>query len=87
MKLNIKAFSIACGLLLGFGILFVTWWIILLEGATHEVTFLGRVYIGYDISITGSLIGFAWGLIDGAIWGAIFSWLYNTLSDKFKSDN
>jgi len=37
MKLNIKAFALACGLVWGFGILFLTWWIIALDGATGEV--------------------------------------------------
>jgi membrane associated rhomboid family serine protease len=30
----------------------------------------------------GSLIGLAWGLLDGLIGGAIFAWLYNRLAAK-----
>jgi len=82
MKLNIKAFALACGLVWGFGILFLTWWIIALDGATGEVPFLGRVYRGYNISPLGSIIGFAWALIDGAIGGAIFAWLYNLIAGR-----
>jgi len=55
----------------------------LFEGATGEITFLGRIYIGYNISLTGSLIGLLWGFFDGMIGGAIFAWLYNLLSNKF----
>ena len=82
MKLNIKAFALACGLVWGFGILFLTWWIIALDGATGEVPFLGRVYRGYNISPLGSVIGCVWALIDGAIGGVIFAWLYNLIAAR-----
>ncbi|MFC1887693.1 bacteriophage holin [Candidatus Cloacimonadota bacterium] len=85
MKLNVKAFSLSCALIWGFAVLLYTWWIILLEGSTYDVTFLGRIYIGYNISITGSLIGFVWALVDGLILGVLFSLLYNFLSKKFKT--
>lgn len=79
MKLNVKAFALSCGLLWGFGLLFITWWIIAFDGATGEPTLIGRVYRGYSISPVGSLIGLAWALPDGMIGGAIFSWVYNLL--------
>ncbi|MGD9489733.1 MAG: bacteriophage holin [Calditrichaceae bacterium] len=82
MKLNVKAFALTCALLWGFTLLFITWWIILFEGATGEVTLIGRIYLGYNISISGSLFGLLWGLADGAILGAIFAWIYNVFSDR-----
>lgn len=82
MKLNVKAFGLACGLLVGVGLFLVTWWIILFSGATQEVTFIGKVYRGYTISPLGSVIGLAWGLVDGFIGGAIFAWLYNFFVGK-----
>ncbi|MEX0321248.1 MAG: bacteriophage holin [Puniceicoccaceae bacterium] len=85
MKLNIKAFAATCGLVWGFAILLITWWIILLDGSTGEVTWIGRVYRGYEISFAGSLIGFVWALVDGTIGGAIFAWLYNWIQGKLKT--
>ncbi len=82
MKLNVKAFAIACGLMWGFGVFCLAWWIMLFEGATGEVTILGHLYRGFNISPLGSVIGFAWALADGAVGGAIFAWLYNLLSGK-----
>jgi hypothetical protein len=79
MKLNVKALAVAAGLFWGFMIFFVTWWIMLFEGASGEVTLLGMVYRGYCISPLGSVVGLLWGLIDGLIGGAIFGWLYNFL--------
>lgn len=83
MKLNVKAFAIAFGLVWGFGIFALTWWIIAFEGATGEVTLIGHVYRGFNISPLGSLIGLAWGLVDGALGGMIFAWLYNLLAARF----
>jgi len=85
MSLNIKAFSLTCGLLWGFGLFFITWWIILLEGITGEITLIGKVYLGYSISPVGSIIGLLWGLVDGIIAGALLAWLYNKLSQKMAS--
>ena len=79
MRLNVKAFALTCALLWGFGVFLLTWWIIAFDGATGEVTWLGRVYRGYAISPAGSVIGLMWALVDGLIGGAIFAWLYNLL--------
>ena len=77
MKLNIKAMAIAFGLVWGISLFVITWWIILLEGSSDVETFIGKFYIGYSLTPTGSIIGFVWGLVDGAIGGAMFAWLYN----------
>ncbi len=82
MKLNIKAFAITCGLIWGLGIFCLTWWIIAFDGQTGEPTFIGLFYRGYSISAKGSIIGLAWALIDGAIGGAIFAWLYNLIASQ-----
>lgn len=83
MKLNVKAFAITCALVMGFGILFITWWKLLLDGANYNPTVIGKIYRGYNLSITGSLIGFVWGFVDGLIGGAVFASLYNFLADRF----
>jgi len=79
MRLNVRAFALACGLLWGVGLFLLTWWIILLDGSSSSPTFLGRVYRGYEMTPVGSLVGLLWGLFDGAIGGAILAWLYNAL--------
>jgi len=84
MKLNIKAFGLACGVIWGLGLFLLTWWIIAFDGATGDVTFIGRCYRGYSISPAGSVAGMVWGFFDGLIGGAIFAWLYNLLAEKFK---
>ena len=82
MRLDIRAFALTCAVIWGIGLFAVTWWIMAFEGATGDVTFVGRVYPGYSISPLGSLVGLVWALVDGLIGGAIFAWLYNTLADR-----
>ena len=80
MRLNLRAFSLTCGLVWGVGVFLLTWWIIAFEGATGDVTWIGRIYRGYDVSPVGSVVGLVWALVDGLIFGAIFAWLYNRLA-------
>ena len=82
MKLDLRAFAITCSLIWGFGLFFLTWWIIMFDGPTGEVTLIGRLYRGYSISPMGSVIGLLWALADGFVGGAIFAWLYNRITGK-----
>jgi len=78
MKLNLRAFALTCGTIWGLGVFFLTWWIMLFDGATKERTSLGRVYRGYTISPVGSLIGLLYGFFDALIGGVLFAWMYNS---------
>jgi len=85
MKLNVKAFALTVSLVWGIGLFLLTWWIIFFDGATGEVTFIGHIYRGYNISPAGSVVGLVWALIDGLIGGAIFAWLYNFIAGRLSS--
>jgi hypothetical protein len=82
MKLDIKAFALTCSLVWGFGLFFLTWWVILFDGATGEATLIGRLYRGYTISPMGSVIGLVWALADGFVGGLVFAWLYNLIAGR-----
>jgi len=82
MRLNVGAFALTCGLVWGFALFLLTWWIIGFDGATGEPTLIGRLYRGYSISPTGSFIGLIWAFVDGLVFGAIFSWLYNVIAAR-----
>lgn len=82
MKLNIRALAVAFGLVWGFGLLILTWWIMLFEGATKEKTIIGKVYRGYEISPRGSLIGLVWGFVDAFVGALAFGWLYNCIVER-----
>jgi hypothetical protein len=86
MRLNVKAFSLTCGMIWGLGLFLLTWWIIAFEGVTGDVTLIGRLYRGYNISPIGSFIGLIWAFIDGLIAGAIFALLYNFIAARISRE-
>ncbi len=87
MKLNVKAFAFTTAIIWGLGLFCMTWWVILFEGFTGDKTLIAYVYRGYSISALGSIIGLAWGFMDGLIGGAIFAWLYNVLSGSSRASS
>jgi hypothetical protein len=78
-KLDPEAFGLACGLLWGVGLFSLTWWIIALDGPSDKPTGLSKLYRGYTISPTGSIIGLVWGFFDALCGGLSLAWLYNWL--------
>lgn len=82
MKLSIKALATASALLWG-GCLFVVS-IGHLVAPSYGSTFLdamSSVYLGFHASrtVVGVCVATVYGLVDGAVGGLIFGWLYNTL--------
>ncbi|MBT8399606.1 MAG: bacteriophage holin [Rhodothermia bacterium] len=83
--LSVRALAIAAAIFWGGAVFLTTWWLILFDGATGEPLFLGRIYFGYSVSPLGSVIGLLWGLVDGAISGAVLAWLYNVALLRFSA--
>jgi hypothetical protein len=81
VKLNAKAFGLACGILWGLVIFVATFWV-MIKGGGNTLALLQQFYFGYKISVLGAFIGLVWGFIDGFIGGYLFSWLYNRLSKE-----
>ena len=82
MRLNITAFALTAALVWGLGLFVLTWWIIAFDGASTDMTLIGKVYRGYTITPLGSVVGLVWALVDGFIGGAVFAWLYNLISAR-----
>ena len=85
MKLNVKAFGLATGLVWGLNWFFVTWWMMAFDGITREVTLIGRMYRGFTLSPAGSLVALLWGFMDGFLIGLMVAWIYNKISPHFQS--
>lgn len=88
MRFNVIALAATAALLCGAAILIVA--SANLVWPTYGRAFLelaASVYPGYQASpAVGSVItGTLYGLVDGAIAGAVFGWLYNLLSRQFSS--
>ncbi len=83
MRLNVIALSVAAGLFWSVAILVVA--IANLIWPDYGSAFLelaASIYPGYDpgTGIASVITGTLYGLVDGAIGGAIFAWLYNLVS-------
>lgn len=80
MKLCMRSLALASGILWG-GMFFVVGLMNLLGGhyGAHLLDFAASIYPGYDgpAGFGSVLVVTLYGLIDGAVGGAIFAWLYN----------
>ena len=82
MRFNITALAVTAGLFWGGAILIVASANLIWPGYGQAFLQLAAsVYPGYDpgTSFGPVVIGTLYGLVDGAIGGAIFAWLYNLL--------
>ncbi len=88
MKLNLKALALTAGILWALAI-FVTGAANLIWPSYGEafLRIMASVYPGYKATRTiGDLIvGILYALVDGAICGLVFGWLYNLFADKGSS--
>ncbi|MBU6142185.1 hypothetical protein KGO95_03685 [Patescibacteria group bacterium] len=41
---------------------------------------LGTLYLGYDLSLAGALIGAVWAFGDGFVAGVVIAWVYNKVA-------
>ena len=80
MKLDVKAFGIACGIVWGGCMLFLglvdtfTMW----GSGIAEV--MASLYIGYEPTLLGAIIGGLWGFADAGVGGLLIALLYNKLA-------
>jgi hypothetical protein len=78
-RLHSIALGIACGILMGSGILAATV-ILLLKGGNQvgrNLALLAQYFPGYSVTWTGSLVGAAYGLLAGFILGWLLASLRN----------
>jgi len=80
MKLDAKAFGLACGILWALGVLALGLMAPFCPWSAHFVNVLAPFYVGYAGGPVGSVIGALWGFADAGIGGLVFAWLYNKLA-------
>ncbi len=78
MKLDAKAFGLACGIVMGL-LGFVATLFSLWRGAGYTITSLAAIYFGYSWSFIGALLALVWGLIYGFIGGWVLATVYNAV--------
>jgi hypothetical protein len=86
MRLNVTAFSLSCGLIWAAAVLVVAVTNAAAPGYGRAFLELAAsVYPGYHPGPgVGSIVtGTLYALVDSAVGGALFAWLYNALSRRF----
>jgi ascorbate-specific PTS system EIIC-type component UlaA len=81
--MNVKAFALAAGLLLGV-LLFLATLVEAARGEGHNLILLAVFFIGYSVTYLGSLVALVYGFVSGALIGAAFAWLYNRFAGKVR---
>ena len=76
-KLHPVSLGLAFGILWSISLVIVTILAMLYAYGTPFVALLGSVYIGYEATLLGTLIGAVWAFLDGFIGGLLLAWLYN----------
>ena len=84
MRLHVTAFSLTAGLVWGAAILLVGLANVIWPTYGHAFLQIAEsIYPGYHPGGSVSvIIGTLYGLVDGAIGGALFAWVYNLLAHR-----
>jgi hypothetical protein len=85
MKLNIKALALTAGILWALALLLVGAANLMWSGyGVAFIQLMASIYPGYHAagSIGDLIVGTLYALVDGAICGLVFAWLYNFFVSK-----
>jgi len=84
VRLNAVIQGVVAGLLVGLVIFLATNWLVIKGGdpVGPHLSLLGQYFIGYKVTFTGSLVGFAYGFVTGFIGGYSVARVYNWLVDR-----
>ena len=78
-RLRIIPLAVAVGAVWALGVLFLAL-AAMFGWGTALVELLGSLYLGYDASVLGGIIGALWAIVDGAIAGALIALIYNVVA-------
>ncbi len=81
-KLDVKALGLTLGIIWGGCTLFIGLTAMVWGWGAGLVNSLSSLYIGYEATVPGSIIGGVWGFFDAGIGGVTIAWLYNKLAAK-----
>ena len=80
-RLRVGIVAVVTGMVAGFALFSATLWLVIRGGSSvgRHLGLLQVYYPGYSVTWTGSLVGFAYGALTGAVLGGCVAWLYNIL--------
>lgn len=76
-KLNVKALGLSLGITWSVSLVLMGVIAMISGWGASFVSGIGKLYIGYQPTIAGCIIGAMWGFIDAGIGGVVIAWLYN----------
>lgn len=86
LRLQALVQGVATGLLVGL-VVFVATNVLVLRGGTvvgPHLALLAQFFVGYEVSVAGSFVGLAWGVVYGFLAGYFVSAVYNRVV-RFRS--
>jgi hypothetical protein len=81
LRMNGNITGVACGIVAGMGLGVATLWLVI-KGGPHvgqHLELLGQFFIGYTVTVAGSVVGLLYGFVAGYISGRVVAWVYNRL--------
>ncbi|MBW3019293.1 bacteriophage holin [Candidatus Woesearchaeota archaeon] len=76
-KWSVRGLALSVGLVWAISVLILS---LTSKFLNYGLAFTGplqSVYVGYELSLIGIVVGVAWAFLDGFIGGAIVAWVYN----------
>lgn len=83
VRFNATVHGLVTGLVFGLVIFVATMWLVIKGGPVvgPHLALLGQFFIGYRVTLVGSLVGFAWGFAVGFALGFFVTSTYNWIGD------
>lgn len=83
-RLRASVMAVVFGLVGGMGLFVATVWLLIRGGEPvgPHLALLGNYFPGYTVTWAGSLVGFAYGTLVGALAGGALAWLYNWIANR-----
>ena len=78
-RLDAVSLGLAFGIMWALGVFILGIMAAAADWGTEIVALMSSVYSGFDPTFAGSLIGAAWGFVDGGVGGLLIAWLYNVI--------
>jgi hypothetical protein len=79
MHLNVKGLALATGTVWGLA-LFILTLVAAGRGIGSNLSHISAVFIGYEVTYVGSLIGLAYGFASGLVAGGLLAAVYNAFA-------
>jgi hypothetical protein len=79
MHLSVKGLALATGALGGLALFIVTL-VATGRGIGNNLSHISTIFIGYQVTYVGSLVGLAYGFVSGLVAGGLLASVYNSFA-------